>query len=80
MTMPKRGTTEYHWWRQGALDEAKAQTEGMTKEGESAHDYVQALAQQGASADRIATLVACVFTVDWSWRDRLRLAWKLVRR
>lgn len=79
MTAPKYGTPEYAIWYQGASEADQARTEGMKDDARQVYESVELLGQQGESADYIIEWVAFVFTADWSWRQRLRLAWKLVR-
>lgn len=77
--LPPDDATAYMWWRKGAQAEAHLQTKGMTREGKQVYDYVHQLAKRGESPARITTLTALVYASDWPLRDRLRLAWKLVK-
>lgn len=65
------------FWR-GAREEANARAEGMTLRGHEVADYVETVAKQGRGGDEIVSSVARVFTADWTWRKRARLAWRLV--
>jgi hypothetical protein len=42
-------------------------------------EAAQACYETGWSAQETVEFVAVVFTTEWSFRDRLALAWRLVR-
>jgi hypothetical protein len=66
-------------WRAGASAEARARTEGRSREGLELRDYVDAHAKAGHNRPTIVAAVAIVFTRSWRLRDRIRLAWAIVR-
>lgn len=73
---------EKHWYRRGAEDEARVletRLAKMSEDGRQVFSYVRVLAQQGRSGDAITESTARVFTATWTFKQRLRLAWRLVR-
>lgn len=77
---PKFGTPEWELWSSGSLAERHRLYQGMQPESVHVFDYVRLLAQRGDSPDRITKSTAMVFTASWTLRQRIRLAWKIVRR
>ena len=76
--VPPRGTPEHDAWLLGARTEADLQVEGMTADGKEVYEFVKVVAQQGASRDWLVEYTATVFCVDWSFKKRLQLAWKIL--
>lgn len=70
---------ERYWYRRGASDEVEALKEQMSDSGRQVFSAVRVLAEQGRSGDAMTAWVACVFTADWTLRQRFGLAWRLVR-
>lgn len=77
---PAPGTREWQWWHRGAQAEYAAIVDSMSESGVRVYDTVATLAGAGRSADQIVRWVAVVFTGGWSLRERLRLAWRVVKR
>lgn len=75
---PEYGTPEYKLWTAGAVAEHRAVREGMNDDSKQIYEAVEALAQRGDDADQITRWVAVVFTAEWTWRQRFRLAWELI--
>lgn len=75
---PERGTTEHAHYIAGAKAEAAERVKGMDSDAKQVYNVVEILAQQGEGADYIVQYVARVFTADWSWRRKLKLAWLLL--
>jgi hypothetical protein len=80
LSVPARGTPEYDWWMKGATAENHYQYKGMQDESRELFECVRTMAQQGDSPDRLTWFTAVVFTCEWSWHKRLRLAWNILNR
>ena len=77
--MPRRGSVEEQWWRQGAEDEAYYTYKGMTPDGREFYDFVQVLAQRGDSQWQMTRMVTLVYGATQPRKIRWHLAWALIR-
>jgi hypothetical protein len=80
--IPKDGTPEYRWWLAGAMAEADACKEGRSPAGLAVLEVVDALAQARPflSEAEIAAFTFEIFAASLPLRQRIRLAWKAIRR
>lgn len=67
-------------WKDGAAAEARCRAEGITEDNRQLFDFVETLAQMGRTQDSILWTTAVVFSANWSFVARLRLALRLVTR
>lgn len=80
---PPLGTPAYAWWRQGAEDEAEARDEGLNKFDRDIRDMFVTMSRipgRNETALDSLTTILWIFTSHGPLRDRLRLAWSLVKR
>ena len=63
----------------GARAESRLSIRGMSPESLELCDYVQTVARQGRTQRSIVRETAVAFTADWTFRERLSLAWGLLR-
>lgn len=77
--IPARGTAEYDWWLAGATAESAARRKNVPKDVHTIYETVETMVDNDYNADGIVWMVAVVFTCEWSLRDRLRLAWRMLR-
>lgn len=76
---PKYGTPEYRWWADGAREEARLRTAGMTPGGKELHSFVETMGQQGYTARRQVWMIGHVYGPMLGFRSRWRLVWTLIR-
>lgn len=66
-------------WRAGAEAEARLRNSGLSREHREMRDWLVAVARGGAEPKRTVARFVRVFTADWPLRERLRLAWSIIR-
>ncbi|AEQ20929.1 hypothetical protein E3_0180 [Rhodococcus phage E3] len=79
-TRPEIGTEAWRHYSAGAKEEHRLTVEGMTDDAKDFYIVVQQLAQQGYSVRDIVPRTSFIYTANWTLRDRLRLAWMIVRQ
>jgi hypothetical protein len=80
MSAPERGTREYRWWEQGAMDEAEARNEGLSEAHREVRDVLEGRARlvPELSPLDLCLDVAWVYVSGVPLRQRLRHAWRLI--
>lgn len=79
-TRPEIGTEAWRHYLAGAKEQYRLTIEGMTDEAKDFYIVVQQLAGTGDSVRDIVIRTSFIYTADWTLRDRLRLAWMIVRQ
>lgn len=81
--VPAAGTAERRWWEEGARAEAEIREEGRAAGALHVMQLVDGFGQidrwQDASEAEFAGLAARIYCRGLPWRERLRLAWVIVR-
>lgn len=77
--IPPIGTPEREWWIAGARAERQARVESLGKKEREFVSFVDTMADCDYDVDEMARMTAIVYTCEWSWRRRLRLAWGILR-
>lgn len=76
---PAPNTPEHAIWYAALRYADAVYREGVTDENKEVVEVVEVLRQQGETGTRIIEWLAVVYMVSWPRRERLRMAWKLLR-